>query len=58
LRILHPERRPDEIVDKVDFRTLHETERDRIDHHCRPVLLDRNVVVVSRIIELEILMEA
>lgn len=49
---------PDEIVDKVDLRTAHVRQRNRVDQHHRAVTLDNDVIVGARAIQIEAILEA
>src|SRR5579883_906738 len=44
VRILHLKRRAHEVLDEVDFRALHQLERDRIDHQAHAIALEDEII--------------
>src|SRR5262245_47749351 len=58
LRVVHPERGADQVVDEVDLGPRHVVERHRVDQHGRPVLRDDDVVVGLGAVDVELVLEA
>src|SRR5215813_14646522 len=58
LRVVHPERRADQVVDEVDLGPRHVIERHRVDQHGRAVPRDDDVVVRLGALDVELVLEA
>jgi dGTPase len=58
LRVGHPERRPDEVVDEIDLRAGEKAERNLIDNHLGAGTLQYHVVVRGLRHEVELVLEA
>src|SRR5579864_6283107 len=58
VRILDLERGTHEVLDEVDFRALHQLERDGIDHQAHAVALEDEIIRLSRLVEAEAVLES
>src|ERR1700733_3723427 len=58
VRVDHPERRADQIIDEVDFRAGQERHRGRIDQHHRGIPFDHQIILGLRALDVEFVLKA
>ena len=58
LRIVHLERSADQVIDKINFRSGHVVDRNRVDQNHSAIAADHEVIVGFRMLHVEFVLEA